>query len=365
MTAFVPGLELAAALYHETVAPILSRRFPGLVCSAALLGTGSEVLRFDTGRSTDHEWGPRLQIFVRESDHADVAPAIHDELRRALPPEIRGFPTDFGPPDDEGIRVLRRVDAGLIEHKVEVLTVPAFLADRLGIADWRGLTPVDWLLFSQQGLLEVTAGAVFHDGLGELEPARAAFAWYPSDVWLLLMAAQWTRIGQLEPFVGRSGEVGDEVGSALVAATLARDVMSLGFLLERRYAPYPKWFGSAFASLACAAPLLSVLGRVLTSQHWHEREAALCQAYEALAVMHNALGISAPLPDRVSQFHGRPFRVIHGQRFAEALRAAIADEAVRCLPEGIGGVDQWIDSTDVLSNADRRLKLRPLYTSAP
>ncbi|NTU80855.1 MAG: hypothetical protein HGA45_15995 [Chloroflexales bacterium] len=33
--------------------------------------------------------------------------------------------------------------------------------------------------------------------------------------------------------------------------------MGLCFLIERHYAPYPKWFGSAFQRLACAAELCS------------------------------------------------------------------------------------------------------------
>ena len=80
------------------------------------------------------------------------------------------------------------------------------------------LTAVDWLLMPQQKLLEVTAGRVFHDGLGELEPVRAKLAYYPPDVWRYLLAAQWQRISQQEAFVGRAGEVGDDAGSALVAA---------------------------------------------------------------------------------------------------------------------------------------------------
>ena len=107
----------------------------------------------------------------------------------------------------------------------------------------------------QQPLLEVTAGGVFHDGLGELIPMREKLAWYPHDVWLYLLASQWMRIAQEEPFVGRCAEAGDELGSRIVAGRIVRDLMRLCFLIERRYAPYSKWLGTAFARLDCASEL--------------------------------------------------------------------------------------------------------------
>jgi hypothetical protein len=56
------------------------------------------------------------------------------------------------------------------------------------------ITPSDWLATPAQRLAEVTAGAVFHDGPGELSQARARLAWYPCDVWLYVLACQWQRI---------------------------------------------------------------------------------------------------------------------------------------------------------------------------
>ena len=61
---FVPGLELSRRFYAEAVRPVLRRHLPGTAHSAGLLGGGSEVLGLDTARSADHEWGPRLAVFL-------------------------------------------------------------------------------------------------------------------------------------------------------------------------------------------------------------------------------------------------------------------------------------------------------------
>src|SRR5687767_7737914 len=184
MPDFITGLQLSEALYREAVAPILAREFPGLAYSAARIGTGSDVLGFDTVRSTDHEWGPRLLLFLAESDAATHGPAIVETLRHTLPREIRGYPTNFGPKDEAGVSVLQPVESGPVEHKVEVTTLPRFLQERLSITSVQELDVLDWLTVSEQALLEVTAGALFHDGLGTLAEARDLLAYYPHDIWL-------------------------------------------------------------------------------------------------------------------------------------------------------------------------------------
>src|SRR5579863_2921717 len=81
----------------------------------------------------------------------------------------------------------------------------------------------------QGALREITGGAVYHDGLGELIPLRQKLAWYPHDVWLFMVACQWIRLEQEEPFPSRCGEAGDELGSRVIAARLVREVMQLCF----------------------------------------------------------------------------------------------------------------------------------------
>ena len=76
MSDFIPGLELSRRFFEEAVEPILETEFPGLRFAAALVGSGSEVLGFDTEMSSDHHWGPRVMLFLDEEDHARWAASI-------------------------------------------------------------------------------------------------------------------------------------------------------------------------------------------------------------------------------------------------------------------------------------------------
>jgi hypothetical protein len=140
-----------------------------------------------------------------------------------------------------------------------------------------------------------------------------------------------------------------------------RDLMRLCFLMEKTYAPYIKWLGTAFQGLGCAPDLAPVLHRILQAETWQQREAHLTTAYQYVAQMHNGLGLTAPIDPTVSPFYGRPFLVIHTERFSEALHAQIQDSEVRALPKNLGGIDQFVDSTDVLSDPQKAAKAKAMY----
>ena len=363
MSDFIPGLRLAEIFYRDAVAPILVDHFPDLAYSAALIGSGSDVLGFDTARSMDHEWGPRLQLFLSEADALRLGPVIHELLRHELPSEVAGISTHFAEGDEAGIRHLRPHTGGPVEHKVVIETVTQYLRDGYGLPGYRNLSAVDWLTTTDQGLLELTKGAIFHDGLEELRPMQAALSYHPDQIWRYRLAAQWARIGEMVAFVGRTAEVGDEVGSRLTAALLVRDVMRLAFLMERQYTPYAKWFGTGFSRLACAPELGPHLERAMAAQSFADREAGLADAYRVVTRMHNDLRITPPLPTEPVHYFGRPFLVIFAGEFAAAIKATITDPAVLALPNEAGGIDQFSDSTAVLEH--HRDRLRAFYSGQP
>jgi hypothetical protein len=94
---------------------------------------------------------------------------------------------------------------------------------------------------------------------------------------------------------------------------------------------------------------------------WQERQDNLVKAYEYMAKLHNELDITDSLTTEVSPFHNRPFMIIHAEKFAEAIYARIEDEEVMQLPKFLGGIDQYVDSTEVLSYTNKFRRFWSMY----
>src|SRR5581483_3552048 len=121
---FIPGLAFNGSFYRSVVAPLIGE----VPHAAARLGNGSEVLGFDTERSTDHGWGPRLQVFVA----ADAVDGVQRAIDDGLPDEFEGWPVRYG------------WDAVPVQHFVRVCTLGPWLTEQLGVDASAGVTTVDW-----------------------------------------------------------------------------------------------------------------------------------------------------------------------------------------------------------------------------
>ncbi len=358
---FIPGLKLSQMYYEEAVKPLLLQRFPGLQHTAALIGFGSDVIGVDDSRSRDHMWGPRMVLFLAEENFQANKAAVSKTLSEHLPPLFHGYPTSFGAPDKEGVRLLEVRESGLVDPLIEIWTIPAYFEKEIAWDTRRPLDETDWLTFSEHKLLTLTGGGVWHDDL-RLQAVRDRLAYYPHDVWMYLLACQWMKIGQEEPFVGRTSEVKDEIGSRIITARMVQAVMHLCFLMERRYAPYSKWLGTAFKRLEIASLVLPNLTGALEASDYHAREQNLCRAYEVCAWKFNSLDLMDAVNARVKFFFDRPFKVIYGGEIAEQILAAIPGESLRALPGFVGSVNQFSESTDLISDTRVTSRLRCLYS---
>jgi len=342
----LPGAELARRFYSDVAEPLLSRALPELRYAAARLGSGSDVLGLDDAMSRDHDWGCRLTLLVDE-DARDQVHRINAILEEELPERFADYPVRFPVTWDRSL-----------SHKIEVATVADFTASRLGVDPSGGLSALDWLTVTGQSVLEVTAGPVFTDRTRTLAAVRTLLAWYPPDVERYVLAAGWQRLCQLLPMMGRTAEAGDELGSRLLSARLAEDLLWLAFALSRRWAPYAKWRGTVFRSLPVAAQLGPLLDAAAAAQ-WREREDALTSACRVLLGIQRERGLPAP-ESAVIPFFDRPYRTLDGA-VPQALLDGITDPEVARLPPMVGAIEQWVDSADVLSSPGRRAALQAAY----
>ncbi len=377
----VTGLALARGFFQEAVAPVVARIAPSLRYTAGRIGARSDALGFDDAVSRDHFWGPECQVFLDPADFQTIAPRLDAALRNELPVRFRGYSTSYR----NGQRV--DVDRPPVDHAVELMTVPRYLQDNLGLGftsdrplpDWRAplrwLTPLDWLSMDEQKLLEITSGELFRDDLGFGE-TRAQLAFYPDDVRLHLMALEWTRIADEQAFPARAGARGDEPGSVLIQARLAESAMRLCFYLERRYPPYAKWFGSAFQRLDAGAALATTLTALLTAASWTERDRHWSALLCALITLHEQAGLLAR--DKyhpASVYLGRPGTGLPQfdrggppaiTELIADLRARISDPAIRSLPPHLGAINQIAASRDLEATLPHwRPALTALYRHRP
>lgn len=356
------GIELSSLFYRDVVRPWLDKAFPDLRHDAGIFGYGSELLGFDDDMSRDHNWGPRVQIVVTGDDFATHAAAIVDGFDAVKPPAFLGEPIGYRsrphPP------VAADDALGRPGHGVEVFTAKGILRTILALDPVTPLDALVWLSLPEQKLLELTAGDVFYNGLGDLVGLRETFARCPRDVTLYKLAAQWRRIADEQAFVGRTGYVGDDLGSRVIASRLVRDIMRICFLLEGRYPPYAKWFGSAFARLASSETLLPMLTAILRAGAWESRQALLAQACLAVAEMHAAAGFPLSVVPRIGPYYDRPFPTINAEDISADLAASIVDPLLRGRSV-IGSIDQITDATPLVAAPERAQKVTSALLADP
>jgi hypothetical protein len=281
---FIPGLELSRMLYEEEIAPIMEKRFGNLKYAAATLGMCSEILGLDDEISMDHEWGPRVIIFLSEKDHTRYSPDMMRIFQELLPTKFRGFDMMWKKPDVD----VHNTTETILYH-VSVRTVPKVLNFYGGITDLP-LQDMDWLRISEQHLLEFTSGTVYRDDIGELTKARESLKYYPDNVLRFLLMHEWSTVGSNWFPIGRIGSRGDKLGLRIQAAKVAHHLMRIAFMVSRRYFHYRK--GTLFKDLPLASALEPILLELLKEEEWQKVEEKICEATSVLLQQQNRLGIT-------------------------------------------------------------------------
>ena len=339
MSTFLKGMELCENFFADCAKTVIETHFPGMAYSAGLIGYGSDVLGYDDAVSTDHMWGPRFYLFVSEQDAARKEDLFRT-LSENLPYTYRGYSVNYSEPDpnDCGVRHPERICSGTVHPLLWIQTFDSYLTEQLGVCDLDRISPCEWLAFSEHRLLSLVSGKFFVDGLGCGERI-AKIQYYPPAVRQYLIASNWANIAAEQAFVKRCGDCGDETGSRIICARLCERLMRLCFLYKSVYAPYSKWFGTAFSRLDVDGALKEAIRAALSAEAPEEREAHLVRAQALTAELHNESGVTPPVDFRVEGYFGRDIRVIRAERFAEAASEALRGTALEGVPL-IGSMSQ-------------------------
>ena len=231
------GLMLAKKYYDHLGAPMLRERFAGLFDRVAvgLVGPGSECFGFDDDISRDHDWGPGFCMWLTADDYQKYGKDLQKAYEE-LPKVFQGF----GP---------RQPSPGE-EFRVGVCPIETFYATYTGLYH-PPATIKEWLLIPESSLAMCTNGQVFSDKLGQFSQRRQTLlAFYPEDVRLKKIASRCFTIGQCGQYnLSRSLRRGERFAAQWAVTQFCLDTMSLVFLLNKRYAPFPKWMHRALKEL--------------------------------------------------------------------------------------------------------------------
>lgn len=248
------GLELARRFFTGVVLPAFQEAAPRETELAAfgLAGPGSECFGFDDELSRDHDWGPRICIWIPEKLHEEIGNRLR-ELYCGLERRVAGF----GPP--------KEVDVS--PGRDGVLSIESFLGTWLGTPR-APETNRDWLLVPEQGLALCTNGEVFLDRTGAFTAVRNDLArYYPRDILLKKIASRCRAIGRIGQYdLWRALIRDDHALIALQKGLLAREMASLVYHLEQRYRPFEKWLFRGLLELGPPAVMLHRMLRKMVAQ---------------------------------------------------------------------------------------------------
>jgi hypothetical protein len=225
----VTGLELAERYHDEYGHALVAGDFAdyeGRV-AAGLVGEGSECFGFDDELSRDHDWGPGFCLWLTARDHAEIGTELQKRYDE-LPKSFAGR---------EGRR--ESPDAG---KRTGVFEITDFYR-RFARYDHVPVSLAEWRALPETYLATATNGRVFVDALGEFTAFREGLlAFYPEDLRLKKVAARCAVAAQAGQYnYGRCVARGEQVAAHCALAGFIEAVVSLVYLLNKRYRPFYKW----------------------------------------------------------------------------------------------------------------------------
>lgn len=259
------GLELSESYFKAYGLPLIQDKFSVYTgCIAAgLVGDGSECFGFDDEISRDHDWGPGFCIWLVREDFERVGAELQEE--------IAGLPQTFGGYGPKQISVWGQGRTGVFE-------ISQFYQNFTGVDH----IPDDfeqWLFIPENALAAATNGKVFHDPLGEFSRWREKLqGFYPEDVRLKKIASRCMTIAQSGQYnFARCSKRKEYLAAQYSETKFCADVISLIFLLNRKYTPFYKWMHRALKDLPVLGEVVYTRINDLVTSHDNEEKIRLIE----------------------------------------------------------------------------------------
>ena len=303
------GLEIAEKYYLTYGAPMMRDLFPELegIVAAGLVGSGSECLGYDDDVSRDHDFEPGFVLFLPPEEVVDRSLAFKLERAYAKLP-------------DEFMGLRRNRDVSYDTGRHGVVRAADFFRSKVG--DPEGdLSLEKWLTIPEHYLLEATDGKIFRDDLGIVTDVRKKLAYFPEDVRLkklagALMLAEQASNYNYERLLTR----GDTAAAQLAIGEYVREVISVIFLLARRYKPFYKWQFRALDDLPAYAPLIEDLESLLSTGN---------TVGEAIEKRSRIRRVNATLSEAIRAEGLSDYDGLHLDAFAYCVNGKIKDPSLR------------------------------------
>lgn len=231
------GLELSELYYNKFGAAMIKEKFPEYQHKIAvgLAGEGSDCFGFDDELSRDHDWGPGFCLWLEMDDYKKIGQALSNEYEN-LPTEYKGF---------------KRIPSQWGKGRVGVIEIGAFYEKFIGVPHVPDSLE-KWYYIPESNLATCTNGKIFTDPLEKFSKIRnALLEFYPEDVRLSLITSKCVSAAQSGQYnYARSISHKEYFAARYSEVKFSSDIISLLFLLNKKYEPFYKWKHRAVRSLA-------------------------------------------------------------------------------------------------------------------
>ncbi len=253
------GLEISRRYYEEILRPAVEKYLPFHVEKMAfgLVGDGSECYGFDDEISRDHDFGPRVMIWLTSSAYFAFGIKLQEFIYK-LPKKFLGF---------DGVNTSQYG-----KDRDGVFEINNFYKKFTGL-DHPPSTIHEWRLIPEVNLSLATNGEVFCDPAGKFTEYRNVLLdGYPEDLRLKMMAARCMKIAQSGQYnYARSIKRKEFVAAQMALAEFTDSAISMIYLMNRRYKPFYKWMHRGLRDLpVLGAETYRLFENISTSTHFSD-----------------------------------------------------------------------------------------------